>query len=381
MGVSVLRTEASRRPLVLVIDGFRWVGEADAEALGRFFELTADLPVLVVLLSRRPVPAVVLGATPGRQIPLGPLGPREVERLARNVLEPVEGTTDAIVRIIVEKSGGLPGLLLDVVRVMTLRGVLSYDAAQGTWSARPQRLGKTALPGTAGESSQLRVSELTPKERGILEKAAVIGETFWLSGVLQLMRTEPEDGAEGFWIEDKKQLRLNKVMLDLQARGVVAYNPATVLAGDPEFAFRSSMDREALLAGLPDGRLALFRRLAGRWMASARPSTLLPRWFGAAGELLQAGGDRTGAADAYLAGAASAHEAMLGALGMDLCRRGIELLDVDEAPRLLELHARMAELCITEKAWEGAAGHLRSALPGWPRRRASRRGQARRSAC
>ena len=360
---TILRADASKKPLVLVIDGFRWVGDSATDPIVSFCEAASDLPVLLLLLSRRTLPAV-LNAAPGerRTLALGPLAPREVERLAANVLEPVEGITEPMLRAVVEKSGGMPGLLLDVVGVMTHRRILVFDSETGKWIARPDKLSQASLPGTIGESSKERIAELSEKERGILEKAAVFGSTFWFSAVLYLMRTEPEPEPELWWVEDVKQLRLSKVLLELQARGNIEFRTESVLDGVPEFRFRSSLDREALLAALPAGKLHRYHRLAGRYMRATRPATGLGRWYKVAGEHLEAGGDPVGAAEAYLAGAAAAHESLANVLAAELCQRGIGLLDEDQAPLLLELHAKATDVLMTDHEYAEASKQVRRAL-------------------
>lgn len=362
LGGALLTAEAQKRPLFLVIDGFRAAGEGTVAPLVRFCEAAENLPVLVLLVSRRPLPAA-LNAAPGdrQSIVLGPLGAREAERLARNVLDGVRGDVEPIVTSLIAKSGGVPGLLVDILRVMTLRGILGVDGV-GAWTAEPERLARTALPGTIGESSQLRVRELSERERGILEKASVLGQTFWFSAVLSLMRVEPEPEPQLWWIEDVKQARLNKVLLDLQSQGMVEYHGVGALTGDTEFAFGSSLDREALLAGIPEKRLRRFQRLAGRWMLGRRPTTGGVRWYRTAGELMRAGGDPLGASDALMAGAMAASEALSGDVALDLCGAARALLEDDEAARLLAIDHCIAETQIARGEWPQAAAALREAL-------------------
>ncbi|GMV39378.1 MAG: hypothetical protein AMXMBFR64_10940 [Myxococcales bacterium] len=362
LGGALLTADAQRRPLFLVIDGFRWTDAGALAPVERFFEAVDRLPVLVLLVSRRPLPPA-LDKVPGerRSIALGPLSAADTERLARNVLDGVRGDVEPIVQALVTKSGGVPGLLVDILRVMALRGIVGVDGV-GAWSAEPERLARTALPGTIGDASQLRVRELSERERGVLEKASVFGDTFWFSGVLSLMRVEPEPEPQLWWVEDVKQARLNKVLLDQQSRGMLEYRGASAQAGEPEFVFSSSLDREALLAGIPEKRLRRFQRLAGRWMLGRRPSTGGIRWFRTAGELLRAGGDPLGASDALLAGALAASEALNGDAALDLCTSARELLEDDEAARLLAINRCLAETFWSRGQWGEAAAALREAL-------------------
>lgn len=362
LGESLLVAEAQRRPLFLVIDGLRAAGDAAVAPLVRFCAQAEKLPVMLLLISRREVPPALRKAQgEHRAMALGPLPARETERLARNVLDGVRGEVEPLIATLVQKSGGNPGLLLDVLRVMALRGIVGLDSV-GAWSAEPARLAEAALPGTIGESSKLRVRSLSERERGVLEKAAVIGQTFWYSAVLALMRTEPEAEPQRWWLEDVKQMRLDKVLLDVQARGMVAWRGAGAIAGDSEFTFDSSLDREALLAGIPEDRLRTYQRVVGRWMLHRRPGTGEVRWFRTAGELLRAGGDPLGAAEAWLLGAWGANEALAGDAALALCTAAIELLRPDDLSMQLAAYDCLAEVHVTRRRWSDAADALRAAL-------------------
>jgi len=130
-----------------------------------------------------------LDSAPER-IELGPLEPAEAESLLCELCRALD-TIPPRLREHAGRLGGSPRALYELVRYL-LESDLVVPSGQSSWHVDEQALAAAVLPAGHEQLVAERVRIMPPADRDVLELAAVMGETFWLDGVVALMRVREQ---------------------------------------------------------------------------------------------------------------------------------------------------------------------------------------------
>ncbi len=187
----LLRAEARRRPLVVVMDDLHWADGSSIELLEALLRLVDEERLLLVVATRPGWPE-----SSGRilervreqhtersvEIALSPLGPDAVRRMVRNLFR--GGDVPYATRTLIEeRARGNPFYIEEVVRSLVDQGAVEYR--DGAFHAT-RALQSADVPGTLQEVVMARVDRLAPERKAVLQAAAVVGGTFH-SVVLEAM--------------------------------------------------------------------------------------------------------------------------------------------------------------------------------------------------
>jgi len=245
-----LETSARRRPLVLVLDDLHWF---DGPSLSLLEFLTPELAKNAILvigayrevgLSREHPLGSVVGAAmrePGtRTLELGGLGEREVMRLVEDATG--ESPPAALVKALVQETGGNPFFLTEIVRLLVAeRWPLS--SAGGAGAAFPVPHGVRAVVSR-------RLQPVSAACRKVLTLAAMLGRE-WSVPALDALGREFNLAPTGDWLTEATEEAV-------EAR-LVAIVPQAV----NRYAFTHALLRETLYEELnPARRARLHREIA-----------------------------------------------------------------------------------------------------------------------
>jgi len=286
--VDLLRRVAVRSPVLLVLDDLQWADQASLEVLAWTLERLGPCPVFVLALAR-PEPddgwLQRLAERPDRpRVVLRPLGRADGSELVRRITgDGVDGPTAAA---IAERADGVPLFIEEILHGLAERGVLAPRG--GAWIPT-REMDLEDLPLTVEAVIQARLDRLEPKERDVLRKAAVIGETFWF-GALRAVG-EPEAA---------------RVLPKLVARELVRLQPTSRFAGFLEYAFSHKLVRDVAYAGLPFEERRRVHRAVGQWLEARGGDTLESRILAARHS--EAAEDWMRAAASWLRAGEAAHE-------------------------------------------------------------------------
>jgi len=176
---TVLDYRLREAPLVLVIEDLQWADAASLEALRTMAEWLHQRP-LMMLVSYRPdfdARNFVLSRAAHTSLRLEPLAAGDIEAIliaffgdaARSCL-----STSLHARV-VERSGGNPYFLEEILRRLIASGVLAQAA--GGWQCSSEG-SEVDVPETLEGLLLSRVDRLAPVERRCLQEAAVLGSNF-----------------------------------------------------------------------------------------------------------------------------------------------------------------------------------------------------------
>ena len=334
--VNLMRYDAGRHPQVIVFHRAEHMTPRASRVFGMLVDSLAALPVVLVFLGTGPMPVPV--ASPRHlALELDELGATDLERLARAILTRMDDVPQGLVDDLVARSGGNPGVLEDNIRLLVQKGVL--ETGKDRWRFHPGRLTTPIdLAATLEGASRARMAALSPKLRAALSMASVFGPSFWLRGVLAMMRTQPYVGQKELvpWVHDRLEQRLNKLLLDARRADLIVFHSRSSLREEVEFSFVHREDRARLYDELPSDDRALYHRMAAQWLA-ARPDAEGRRWHEAIADHYSLGG-RSDLAATYLLKAARAACRVFAYDGArELLRQGLSLVNLDAAELLCDL--------------------------------------------
>ncbi|MFO1303254.1 MAG: adenylate/guanylate cyclase domain-containing protein [Burkholderiales bacterium] len=145
-------------PSLIALEDSHHMDVASSELLAYIAPQAATRP-WVVVVARRPAAKASSAAAGVTRIELAPLAPADALRLVKMAAEK-HPLPPHVLDVVAERSGGNPQFLRDLMRVAIDTG------------------GVTALPDSAEAATMARIDALTPDDRTILRRAAVLGLTF-----------------------------------------------------------------------------------------------------------------------------------------------------------------------------------------------------------
>ncbi|HEX9038347.1 MAG TPA: adenylate/guanylate cyclase domain-containing protein [Ktedonobacterales bacterium] len=231
---------AKSAPRIIVFEDLHWASESLLDLVESVMQPRTEAALLIIATSRPELldqrPAWGGG---GRHrftaLVLEPLSARETQALVGAV---AEGVSEDMRAKIAERSGGNPFFALELAR-----GLAGEDGTTEN------------LPDTVQEALQERLDALTPRERAVLQAAAVAGRSFRPATLAAALAGDPLDMAPS-----AESAEVEPALEGLLARDLIM--PAD--AGT--YAFRHILVREVAYNGLSRGERIRLHLAVARWL-------------------------------------------------------------------------------------------------------------------
>jgi tetratricopeptide (TPR) repeat protein len=338
--------DAHRAPLILVIEDLHFARAEGARFVRGWIESMAAAPVTLIVTSTpelfaeyREWPAV-LGERHTR-LDLGPLDEEEARVLARSLLarvrDPLGEVPYELIDAAVEMSGGLPMLLERIARIYFEREVVGFRDDGTAW-VDLDKLEELDLPMSVEDAVHIRLAALSPPERELLEKAAVMGPVFWLGGLVVLGRAHT--AAPTLWGgSEDLALQYRDLLAGLEAKDFVLRMPESSIAGDEEYIFKHNLERETLRKLVSHESAREYHLLLAEWL-EFRLTERTEEQLDLLAEHYERGDRPLRAARCYLESADRARARYANSKAVEQYRKGLALLgDFDVRLRFdAELH-------------------------------------------
>ena len=186
-----------RIPLVIVTEDLQWADTSSIELLESLFLLAENHGILFINVFRPGhketgdrITVNVKQKLPGCyvEIVLNPLDERMSETLISNMLK-VGGLHHTVIRQIVERAGGNPFFIEEVVRSFIDEGVIVVK--NGVFQVA-EKIGRINIPNSINDVLMARIDRLEEKTRNLVKVASVIGRNFF-HRILSEVASEVED--------------------------------------------------------------------------------------------------------------------------------------------------------------------------------------------
>jgi class 3 adenylate cyclase/tetratricopeptide (TPR) repeat protein len=264
---------AGGRPTVLVLEDLHWADPTSIELTQALMPLTDEVPLMLLLQfrPRRDEPSWQIHEAAARDfahrytaIELEPLDGAASEELIANLLK-VEGLTDSVRALILNKAEGNPFFVEEVIRSLLDAGII---VGEDDRFVATSDIDTFAVPDTLAAVLATRLDALPPEERKVVQAAAVIGREFSFDMLEELT----DVGVD-----------LDQVVRDLLRREIVVDEPQ---AGPRSYFFKHALTRDTAYETLLQGVRTDLHRLVGKLIEERDPDrvTELAYHFTEAGE-------------------------------------------------------------------------------------------------
>jgi predicted ATPase/class 3 adenylate cyclase len=238
---------AEPQPLVLVFEDIHWAEEPLLELVEHLGTWVRNVPILLLCLARPELLDIRSGWGGGRvratAIELEPLGAADSEALIDALVADRDLSPAARQRLL-EKTEGNPLFVEETVRMLA--------EANGAAVER--------IPDTLQALIAARIDHLPAGEKSLLQRAAVIGRTFWPGAVAHLGEDEDE---------------LRPLIDDLLLREFLLRERRSTISGEEAFRFKHVLIREVAYGGLSKTARASYHQRFAEWLRDRAGEELL----------------------------------------------------------------------------------------------------------
>ena len=243
-------------PVVVLLEDLHWADDGSLRWLDAADGVLRDCPVLVVATSRSSLlerrPQWGEGLAHHVRLTLPPLSGRESRSLLGQLLQRVDRPPASLVDLVIEAAEGNPFYIEELVTWLVDSSVIVK--AEPSWYVVDELIHSVIVPSTLRGVLQARLDALTPPERGVLQRASVVGRVFWDDAV---MRLESSSAAP----ETSERLAA------LRRREIVFERELSTFDSSREFLFKHALLRDVAYEGVLRSHRERYHRLAAVWLA------------------------------------------------------------------------------------------------------------------
>ena len=244
--------ESLKQPLVLIFEDLHWIDDQTQALLNLLADTLSNARVLLLVNYRPEYRHEWTNRSHYSQLRLDPLGKADGAVMLSALLG--EGDDlDSIKGVIVERTGGNPFFIEEIVKALFDEGTLIGNGMVKL--ARP--LSQLRLPPTVQGMLAARIDRLATEQKDLLQTLAVIGRESSL-GLLRKVASHADT-------------QLERMLADLQASEFVYEQPAT---GDIEYVFKHALTQEVAYNSLLIERRKLLHERIGDAIESIYASSL-----------------------------------------------------------------------------------------------------------
>jgi class 3 adenylate cyclase/tetratricopeptide (TPR) repeat protein len=244
---------AREQSLVVVVQDIHW---ADELTLDVVHDLVTHVegPVFFVVAARPELfkqrPGWGAGLRNSMTMRLDPLSAEASSELVEGLLNSDKSPVE-VRQLVLARCEGNPFFVEEVLRQLIDLGLLRQ--ADSEWVADPG-LAQVELPDNIYGVLSARLDLLTPQERLVAQRAAVIGRTFW-QGALENLG----DGAD-----------LTETLRELERRNFISERPRSSIPGEIEFAFTHVLIKDVACQTMPRRLRAATHQGVAAWIERSK---------------------------------------------------------------------------------------------------------------
>jgi class 3 adenylate cyclase/tetratricopeptide (TPR) repeat protein len=357
--------QAQDRPVVLFLDDIHWADDGSLDLIDHLMDEGDRIPLLLVgltrptLFERRPA-----WGHPGPQytrLDLQPLSQDESRRLVTEILRKVPQIPLDLSNLIVNGAEGNPFYLEELIKMLIEDKVIVKGADE--WEVETTRLADIRVPPTLAGVLQARLDALQPGERETLQRAAVVGRTFWESAVDTL----------GTVLLDQHP-PTHETLTHLRGKELIFDHEVATFQNEQEYVFRHALLHDVAYESVLRRLRRVYHAQVAEWL-QARSGERVAEYAGLIGQHYELAGEQATAATWYGSAAKQAQDTYALAAAVDYYQKALAFLPAGPSPsadrvtlyeglgEVLRLEARFAEadaalramITETEAIGDGAA--------------------------
>src|SRR5258706_9421661 len=244
-------------PVVLLLDDIHWADNGSLEFVEYLAKLEVDLPLFILCAARPSLDE--LHPNWGTNFPLcdvvtiKTLDLNASRELVTNILQNVSKLPRELVDVVARNAEGNPFYLEQLIKVLIEDGVIVK--AEENWQIVPQSFTQLRLRPTLTGILQARLDRLPAAENEVLERAAVIGRTFWDAAVEAMGGSESARALIGG--DD-----VHSALTALHSKELVFSHQPSTFSSAQEYIFKHAILREVTYERVLKAKRKLYHRMA-----------------------------------------------------------------------------------------------------------------------
>lgn len=249
---ALLSALAAEQPLLVVVEDIHWADSTMLDILEDLAEHIAG-PALFLCTARADLLRTRSGWGGGKlnfsSLSLSPLTYDEGAQLVEHLLD-VEELPTVLKERILARAGGNPFFLEEILRRLIDEGLVTRES--GRWRAG-EGIADIEIPDTVQGVILARIDLLSPAEKRVLQRAAVVGRVFWSGAIRRLTAEDDLDG----------------ILTTLCRRELCSEHLSSSMADDVEYSFKHVLVRDVAYESLPRSERAAAHAEAAAWIEEA----------------------------------------------------------------------------------------------------------------
>jgi tetratricopeptide (TPR) repeat protein len=270
-----LAADAGAGPLLLCFENLELSGGETINLLHYLGAGLASSPVVILGTARASLyerhPSFGEGDVPLQRIDLGALSADESQALMKELCKPLDTVPKTLLDHAVELRGS-PRAMFELVRLLLESEVIVRSGSM-SWRIDTGALDKMKLPTTYEGVVAARLRVMDQAEQDIIERAAVVGEVFWLDAVVALLRvaqigTDPDGPtlAEIAASGDSTRITVAQTLTKLVEREWIQEVPEPSVPGEREYRFAYPHLWSHVYEAIVEGRRREHHKVVARWL-------------------------------------------------------------------------------------------------------------------
>ena len=259
---------AARRPLVILLEDIHWADDSSLDVIQHLAGALQQRRVLIVCAARPSFferrPQWGAGQSYHQRIDLHPLSRRDSRRLVGEILQKVEQVPETLRDLVVTNAEGNPFYMEELIKMLIEDGVIVKEGDPGgRWQVELGRLARVRVPTTLTGVLQARFDSLQPEERILLQRASVVGRTFWdqavqAIGVLGAAAAPPAGGLDDL---------LHSLLTSLRQREMIYERGESAFQDTSEYLFKHALLRDVTYESVLKRERRIYHARTAHWLA------------------------------------------------------------------------------------------------------------------
>lgn len=248
-------------PVVLLLDDIHWADNGSLELIEYLARLETNLPIFILCTARPSLdeshPNWGSNFPLCTTITIKSLDLKSSRELVNEILQNVPDLPRDLVETVAKNAEGNPFYLEELIKVLIEDGVIVKG--EEIWQIIPHRLTQLRVPATLTGVLQARLDRLPSMESEVLERAAVIGRTFWDAAVAAIHGSEAAQMLTG-------GEEVSSALSALRNKELVFLHQPSTFASAHEFIFKHAILREVTYERVLKAKRKLYHRMAADWL-------------------------------------------------------------------------------------------------------------------
>ena len=284
---------------LLILEDVHWADEASLDLIDRLVTICRRAPFLVFCLTRPSLferrtgwgkpNANGNGATAVAQttLHLQPLTEAESRQLVIDILQKLPEIPVDLCNLVVTRAEGNPFYVEELIKVFIEDGLIL--AGKDAWQIQSTPLDNIRVPTTLTGVLQARLDRLSELERTTLQRAAVIGRTFWDSAVIHMndMADDPLHASETI-----------AALQALEKREMIFKRHTAIFTSTQTYQFKHAILREVTYESVLLRDRPIFHKQVADWLAD-QSGERIAEYAGLIAEHYELAGEKAKGAELY----------------------------------------------------------------------------------